>query len=143
MLANTQGVDVWYLFPRKAVVQQLARDLRGVDEGKRQKLGQIFGTDEWEAELYESRPAQGGLFDGPTLTKDRIATPQQISAFARTRLKTLFCYMSEPLPLIVNGHEFFELYCLSNNRNAISLIQRGVDHVMQKYSGASRRRFAL
>lgn len=141
-LAATKRVDVWYLFPRKAVVQQLARDIRGVDEGKRRKLAQIFGSDEWEEEFYKSIPVQGGLFDPvPTETKGRVATPEQISLFARRQLNNLFCYVSEPIPLIVNGSEFFELYCLSNNPPAISLIKRGVEHVRRKYTPASRRRF--
>jgi three-Cys-motif partner protein len=134
-------VDVWYLFPRKAVVQQLARDIRGVDEGKRRKLREIFGTDDWEQRLYDARPTQHGLFDQPREPiKDRIATAAQISAFARERLGALFVYVSEPLPLIVKGSEFFELYCLSNNRPALSLIQKGVDHVRRKYTPASHRR---
>lgn len=144
VLAATKRVDVWYLFPRKAVVQQLARDIRGVDEGKREKLAQIFGCDDWEDEFYQSRPAQTSLFDPhPSETKDRIATPAQISAFARKRLRDLFCYVSDPLPLIVNGSDFFELYCLSNNPPAISLIKRGVEHVMRKYMPASHRKSAL
>jgi three-Cys-motif partner protein len=141
VLAATKRVDVWYLFPRKAVVQQLARDLRGVDEGKRKKLDQIFGGEGWEDQLYQARPAQHSLFDPiPGEQKDRVATPAEISAFARKRLRALFCYVSDPLPLIVNGSDFFELYCLSNNPPAISLIQRGVSHVIKKYTPASRHR---
>ena len=141
-LAATKRVDVWYLFPRKAVIQQLAHDLRGIDESKRQKLAQIFGCDDWEEEFYQSRPIQGGLFDPvPVETKGRVATPEQISAFARKQLKRIFCYVSEPIPLIVNGSDFFELYCLSNNPPAVSLIKRGVEHVRRKYTPASRRRF--
>lgn len=140
-LADTRRVDVWYLFPRKAVVQQLAHDIRGVDEAKRAKLAQIFGSSDWEEEFYKALPVQGLPFDErPLETKGRVASPEQISAFARKRLKKLFCYVSDPLPLIVNGSDFFELYCLSNNPPAIPLIRRGVDHVMRKYTPASRRR---
>ncbi len=143
MLAATERVDVWYLFPRKAVVQQLAHDIRGVDDNKRRKLSQIFGTDDWEEELYAAQPAQSGFFDPvPVATKGRVASASDISSYARKRLGTLFCYVSNPLPLLVQGRDFFELYCLSNNRPAISLIKRGVDHVMQKYTPASHRRFA-
>jgi three-Cys-motif partner protein len=142
ILAATKRVDVWYLFPRKAVVQQLAHDLKGVDQGKRAKLAEIFGCNDWEEQFYESRPAQTSLFDPiPVESKGRIANPAQISVYARKRLNTLFCYVSDPLPLIVNGSEFFELYCLSNNPPAIALIERGVRHVMRKYTPASHRRF--
>lgn len=141
VLADTKRVDVWYLFPRKAVVQQLAHDIKGVDEGKRAKLAQIFGGGQWEDQFYQAKPTQISLFDpSPPLTKGRIATASEIAAFAKVRLGSLFCYVSEPLPLIVNGSDFFELYCLSNNPRAIDLIKRGVRHVMQKYAPASHRR---
>lgn len=143
-LAATKRVDVWYLFPRKAVVQQLARDIRGVDEGKRAKLAQIFGCNDWEREFYRSQPAQGHLFESaPETTKSRVATPAQISAFARARLMGLFCYVSKPLPLIVKGSDFFELYCLSNNPPAVPLINRGVEHIIRKYTPASHRKSDL
>jgi three-Cys-motif partner protein len=142
VLAATKRVDVWYLFPRKAVVQQLAHDIRGVDANKRRKLEQIFGSGDWEREFYNAGPPQGSLFDAPPTTEvRRVATPEQISAFARKRLKDLFCYVSDPLPLLVNGRDFFELYCLSNNGKAVHLIEKGVKHVMQKYTPASHRRF--
>lgn len=141
MLAATERVDVWYLFPRAAVVHQLANDIKGIDDGKRRALARIFGGDDWEDEFYSVKPAQASLFgEEPVVTKGRHATPSDIAAFARKRLGKLFCYVSDPLPLIVNGNDYFELYCLSNNRYAISLIQKGVNHVIKKYTPASRRK---
>jgi three-Cys-motif partner protein len=140
VLADTKRVDVWYLFPRAAVIHQLANDISGVDDGKRRALARIFGGDDWEDEFYSAKPAQADLFGGPaTSSKGRHASPEDIAAFARKRLGKLFCYVSPPLPLIINGHDYFELYCLSNNRGAIDLIKRGVDHVVKKYRPASRR----
>ena len=140
VLAATQKVDVWYLFPRAAVIHQLANDIRGIDEGKRRALARIFGGDDWESEFYSMKPAQMSFLDEtPEQSKGRHASPAQIASFARKRLGKLFCYVSEPLPLLVNGHDYFELYCLSNNRNAISLIKKGVQHVIKKYTPASRR----
>ena len=105
VLAATKRVDVWYLFPRAAVIHQLANDMRGIDEGKRRSLARIFGNDDWENEFYRARPAQGSIFDfEPEQGKSRHATPEQIAAFARKRFSKLFCYVSEPLPLMVNGN---------------------------------------
>ena len=142
LLASTKRVDVWYLFPRKAVIQQLAHNIQRVDSAKRDKLSEVFGTADWEDELYRTQPAQISFLD-PSVTdsKARLANPAQISAFAQRRLKTLFAYVSPPLPLVVNGCDFFELYCLSNNVAAIPLITRGVEHVIKKYTPASRRKF--
>lgn len=143
MLAATERVDVWYLFPRKAVIQQLAHNITGVDESKRRKLTDVFGCSDWEDEFYRSVPTQMTMFDEPVSGKQRISDPNQISAYARKRLGTLFKFVSEPLPLLVNNCSFFELYCLSNNGPAIPLIRRGVEHVRQKFAPASHRKSAL
>lgn len=141
VLARTERVDVWYLFPRAAVIHQLANDIQGIDDSKRRALARIFGCDDWESEFYSDKPAQAQLFDlQPHITKARHATSADIAAFARKRLKKLFCYVSDPLPLNIKGHEYFELYCLSNNRYAVPLIQKGVDHVIRKYAPASHRK---
>ena len=38
-LADTQSVDVWYLFPLEAVSRQLAGRLERVDDNKQRRLG--------------------------------------------------------------------------------------------------------
>lgn len=141
MLAATRRVDVWYLFPRAAVIQQLANDHDALDHGKRASLARVFGCDDWEERFYQAQPAQGDLFGGPpTRAIIRKANSNEIAAFMRERFGKVFAYVSDPLPLMIKGHDFFELYCLSNNVRAISLITKGVDHVLQKHAPASRRK---
>jgi len=144
MLAETKRLDVWYLFPRKAVIQQLANKASGIDDSKRLSLNRIFGCDDWEERFYRAQPAQGSLFGDPVGHESiRMATGQEIAAFARERFSCIFEYVSEPIPLLINGRDFFELYCFSNNPRAIALIERGVSHVVKKYTPASRRMSAL
>ncbi|MBA15869.1 MAG: hypothetical protein CMN73_05895 [Sphingomonas sp.] len=144
MLAATKRTDVWYLFPRKAVIQQLANKASGIDDGKRASLTRIFGCDDWEERFYKAQPAQHSLFNEPVTSEQiRMATGDEIAAFARERFGGIFAYVSSPIPLLINGREFFELYCFSNNPPAIDLIKRGVDHVVKKYTPASHRRSAL
>lgn len=144
ILAETQRVDVWYLFPRAAVIHQLANKVGGIDDSKRRALDRIFGCDDWEDEFYSAKPRQASLFDEMSVDeKGRHASPEQIAEFARKRFGKLFCYVSPPLPLVVKGHDYFELYCLSNNPRAKSLIERGVAHVIKKHTPASRRTFVL
>ena len=144
LLADTKRVDVWYLFPRAAVVHQLANDLAGVDESKRRALARIFGGDDWETEFYSQQSKQPSFFDEmPTDGKRRHASSNDIAQFAQKKFREIFCYVSDPLPLLVNGHNYFELYCLSNNPRAVSLIKKGVDHVIKKYTPASRRKSGL
>ena len=141
MLAETKRADVWYLFPRKAVIQQLANKATGIDQDKRASLNRIFGCEDWEERFYRAQPAQGSLFGEPVAPESiRKATGEEIAAFARKQFGDIFVYVSDPIPLLINGREFFELYCLSNNPPAIDLIKRGVDHVVKKYTPASHRR---
>ena len=142
MLAETKRADVWYLFPRAAVIQQLANDIRGIDDDKRASLARIFGCTDWEERFYESRPATRDMF-GEVIagSKGRVVDGAGIAAFARERFGTIFDYVSDPLPLMVKGHDFFELYCFSNaNPKAVGLIKKGVNHVLDKFTPRLRQR---
>ncbi|WP_114389011.1 three-Cys-motif partner protein TcmP [Notoacmeibacter marinus] len=144
MLAETKRADVWYLFPRKAVIQQLANKSSGIDADKRASLTRIFGCEDWEERFYLTQPIQGNLFtDSITPESLRMANGDQIASFARERFREIFDFVSDPIPLLIKGHEFFELYCFSNNPAAIRLIKRGVGHVVKKYTPASRRKSFL
>lgn len=86
ILAATKRVDVWYLFPRAAVIQQLANHADGIDDAKRASLARIFGCDDWEERFYISQPRQGSLFETvPDREMVRMATGGEIAAFARER----------------------------------------------------------
>jgi three-Cys-motif partner protein len=142
LLAETQSVDVWYLFPINAVTRQLAIDLNKVDAHKQRSLDGIFGTTEWRSELY-APSLNGDLFDMLATRADRDVGVPEIERYARKRLGTIFRYVSEPLPLLANsrGH-LFSLFCLSNSDSdrAIGLIKKGVAGVMKNYGPASHRR---
>ena len=140
-LADTGAVDVWYLFPLHAAVRQLARDYSAVDESKRRSLNEVFGTEDWQSELY-SFDAGMDLFKQPIDRKTRTATPRQIEAYAMARLETVFVYVSDPLPLLLErGAQLFSLFCATGNhsRAAHDLIRKGVKHVLTKFGPASRR----
>lgn len=144
LLAETGSVDVWYLFPLHAAVRQLARDYSAVDDSKRRSLNEVFGTEDWESELY-SHESSRDLFDEPIDRKTRTATPRQIEAYAKSRLETLFVYVSDPLPLLTErGAQLFSLFCATGNPSnaATVLIQKGVVHVLNKYGPASRHKSA-
>lgn len=144
MLAETKRADVWYLFPRKAVIQQLANRASGMDDDKRASLIRIFGCDDWIDRFYRAQPPQGSLFEeSVTQESTRTATGHEIAAFARERFGKIFAYASSPIPLLVHGRDFFELYCFSNNPPAIDLIKKGVGHVLKKYTPASHRKSGL
>jgi three-Cys-motif partner protein len=143
MLAKTAAVDVWYLFPLNAVVRQLAHDMEAVDESKMMALSEIFGTTEWVTELYQTEVSRD-LFRTDHSKTRRIADQQQIEAYVKKRLETIFTYVSDPLPLLADDSSLqkFSLFCATGSTSpyAVDLIKRGVKHVLKKYAPASRRR---
>lgn len=143
MLAATRAVDVWYLFPLEGVTRQLAHKLDRIDANKKLKLDQIFGTDAWRTELYETY-VERDLFDTQTLQSERAVDKRQIEQYAINRLKTIFSYVSPPMPLVNNSErQLFSLLCLANpaTEAADKLINRGVNWVFKHYGKASRRKF--
>lgn len=51
IIANTKSIDVWYLFPYSAANRMLK--INGeIDESWKAKLISIFGSNDWENELY-------------------------------------------------------------------------------------------
>jgi len=146
MLAQTAAVDVWYLFPLNAVVRQLARNIEAVDQDKQLALREIFGTDEWRRQLYQTT-IERDLFDVELSATHRTADQRQIESYAQGRLESIFTYVSEPLPLLAEDRNLqkFSLFCAtgSSSEDAINLIKRGVKHVLKKYAPASHRKSAL
>jgi three-Cys-motif partner protein len=135
-LADTGALDVWYLFPLNAVVRQLAKDFSVVDAAKQASLDEIFGTPNWRTELYSTH-IQTTLFDNdPVEITRRSADQRKIEAYAKVRLKTLFPYVSDPLPLLTpGGAQLFSLFCTSANASpaARALVAKGVSYVLTKY----------
>lgn len=138
LLAETRAVDVWYLFPTSAVNRQLAGDFAKVDENKQRALDEVFGSTAWRTDIYNGRRVQGGLFDQPVATGSKGFTVDQIECYAQDRLKTIFSYVSDPLPLLNDRtSKIFSLFCMSNSASvkAIALIKKGVTSVIKKYAG--------
>lgn len=138
-LADTKRADVWYLFPLHAALRQLSHDHNALDDGKRAALNEVFGTPEWEQRFYEHRPAVTDLFDfAMAAAPSRIADPDKVERFAAERLKTIFSFVSDPIPILAS-HKLrqFSLFLLSGNPNekAIALIKKGVAAQVKKYGG--------
>lgn len=136
-LAETRRADVWYLFPLHAALRQLAHDHAAVDAGKRSKLDEIFGTPDWERRFYEHAQQGTDLFDQP-LGPNRAADPDKVERFAAERLRSIFTFVSDPIPILTRRRlRQFSLFCMSGNpaRAATDLIRKGVTAQIRKYGG--------
>jgi three-Cys-motif partner protein len=138
-LAETKRADVWYLFPLHAALRQLSHDHAALDPSKRAALDEVFGTSDWETRFYEHQPAPTDLFDfAPTTGPSRNADPDKVEKFAAERLRSIFSFVSQPIPILTRRKlRQFSLFLLSGNSNerAIALIKKGVSAQIKKYGG--------
>lgn len=142
-LAKTQAIDLWYLFPTAGVIQQLANNFRGVDSHKQRALDRIFGSPLWREKFY--RPSQQASLIGTDPDIVRIADRADIEGFFEERLRTLFRYVSPPLPLLTErGSHLFSLYFSVANPSPKARLnaESCVRSLLKKHGpGASRHMF--
>lgn len=144
LLADTQRLDVWFLFAAKAVRQQLGQNLSSVDEGKAAALDRFFGEKAWRDEFFRPPVGQVSLFEDEPSAEVAVNL-QAIGEYARRRFSVAFGWVSEPKPLTVrNVPNYFQLYCMTNNpsERARALISRLFAGVVKAHEPASHRRSA-
>ncbi len=137
-LAATKKLDVWYLFPLRDVVRQLAHKLSGVGP-KEPKLDRVLSP-AWR-DLYELPEPEGPqLFDTPDLFEPpepvRDASSDQIEAWFKDQLDKEFSFVSQPLPIMTTpGRQVFSLFlCVGNpSTKATELARKFVRYVNKNY----------
>ena len=107
-VAQTQAIDMWYLFPLAAVNRLLRRDAE-IDDAWRQRLDRIFGTNDWETAFYQRRATQT-LF-GEEESIEKVATFDGIKNFLLDRLKGEFADVV-PNPVILENSRCSPLFLL-------------------------------
>jgi three-Cys-motif partner protein len=150
-LASTRVLDVWYLFPIRDTIRQLAHDFRGIGP-KAPMLDRVLGK-EWR-ELYSIKPERdvpSDMFawldqhDEPEEPElQRVVSQKQFERWLKRRLETEFQFVSEPLPLLASpNRQLFSLFLGVSNpsRPAIDLAEHFVSYVNKNFApGASRRK---
>jgi three-Cys-motif partner protein len=144
-LASTLVFDVWYLFPIRDTIRQLAYDFEGIGP-KEPMLDRLLGQ-EWR-ELYSIAPETElgvDLFQRPTEPElRRVVSTQQFERWLKGRLLNEFEFVSDPLPILqTTTRQLFSLFlCVSNpSKPAIELAEKFVRHVNKKFGPvASHRR---
>lgn len=141
LLADTQRVDVWYLFPLNAVSRQLANDAEAIDQHKEAALNRLFGGPSWRVDFYKPN-LQQSLFDD-TISDRRHASLEQIETYFHGKLSQLFSWASSPLPLFLDGgQQMFSLFLLVSNDSvkAVQLAKNGMRDLIKKHEQRAFRR---
>lgn len=147
LLATTQKVDVWYLFPLRDVTRQLAIKQTGIGP-KGPMLDRVLGP-EWR-DLYSlpnpETPQQLSMLDSPAVP-ERNVTQAGIERWFQKRLENVFAYASPPLPILTEtGRQIFSLFLAVSNPSlrAINLAKHFQAYSFKQAGArASRQRFVL
>lgn len=148
VLAETECVDVWYLFPLRDVTRQLANKISGI--GPKEKRLDAVLSPAWR-ELYELPPLKKPLFAetlfGPlpeeVAEEERKANQSLIEAWFQKKLGEIFPYVSEPLPLHTDAkRQTFSLFLAVANpsKPATDLARKFHRYVMKNFAPAASRR---
>lgn len=111
-IARTQAIDLWILFPLGVAVNRLLKKDGDISNGARNRLNQLFGTDEWFSEFYKPK-RNPGLFDlDPTIEK--TATWDSIGEYFNRRLATIFADVApKPRRLLNSTNNPLYLLCFA------------------------------
>jgi three-Cys-motif partner protein len=143
-LASTLVFDVWYLFPIRDTIRQLAHNFEGIGP-KEPMLDRLLGS-EWR-ELYSIAPeadSRRDLFDEQAEHEmRRVVSVSQFEQWLKKRLESQFKFVSEPLPILSTpSRQAFSLFLGVSNpgKPAIDLAKKFVRYVNKHFApGASRR----
>lgn len=130
VIAQTQGIDMWLLFPLGQAVNRLLTTKGKPPEVWAQRLTGMFGTDAWEAAFYQ-KSSQLSLFDEAP-KHEKMATFQSVADFFVARLKSVFKEVAQPRPLYNSRNNPLFLLCFaaSNPRGASTAIKIA-EHILQ------------
>ncbi len=109
VIAKTQAVDLWYLFPAGlGVHRQIGNDAK-VDPTHQRSLDKLLGTPDWRTAFIETRQTDD-LF-GTGIGEEKVATPASITHFMIGRMRKVFKggVLDEWLPLGARGIHMYSL----------------------------------
>jgi three-Cys-motif partner protein len=135
-IAATKAIDVWFLFSLSGLYRQATRKSEKITEEKRAALTRMFGSDQWERELYSDK-GQGDMFGGGP--RQREYDVKGLERYVRQRLETVFPKVFEPLALPVNkAPQRFSLFlCISNSEaRAVTLATKIASHILKAGSSS-------
>ena len=115
-LANTQHVDLWYLFPSMlGVYRQIGNTDAKMEPNKENSLNRLFGPNDWRG-AFIKRSTTRDLF-GDQQTDNKVANVEDITRFQIQCLKSIFKggVSDRWLPLgRNNSHWYSHLFAMAN-----------------------------
>lgn len=123
LVAQTQAIDLWILFPLGVAVNRLLKKDGQIDESWKNRLDIIFGTGDWFNHFY-TEERQVGLFEESSTLK-KTASFETIGKYFIQRLQTIFPYVAKnPYRLLNSSNNPLYLFCFAaHNATALKIAE--------------------
>lgn len=135
-LAQTQAVDLWFLFPLGVAIMRLLKTKGTISDKVKERLSTLFGTDEWFWRFYKSLPI-ATLFGDEENGTIRAAGFKQVSDFFIERLTTIFPKggIISPFPLYNSKNIPIYMLCFAcGNPRGVPLARKIAKAVLKSHS---------
>ena len=139
-VADSGKVDLWLLFPISVILRMTPRDGTRIKPEWKNTLDRLLGTNRWEESLY--RPLETPMIEDlfgdpdPIPASERLNT-KELKQWVTNRLKELFPYVAQPVPLNNKGRPLFLFYFAVSNdsEKAWRLADRAASHIVKQNIG--------
>lgn len=137
-IVSSGKIDLWLLFPISVILRMTPTSGDRVRPEWKGTLNRLLGTNEWEAALYKpiEVPPMDDLFGDPDPTPmaERVNT-DELERWVTDRLREIFPYVAQPVPLKNAGKPLFLFYFAVSNpdHKAWGLAEKAAKHIFQKY----------
>lgn len=135
-VARSGKVDLWLLFPISVILRMAPRKEDRIIPEWKGTLDKLLGTSEWQEALYKpvERPPMDDMFGNPEdeLPGERL-NESELEKWVTSRLRSLFPYVAEPVPLKNKGRPLFLFYFAVSNPSeaAWNLARKVVTHIIK------------
>ena len=139
IIANTTGLDMFYLFPIGALNQQTSEkwkgenEKKGVSQAKQAAITRSLGNEDWKDIFYKETDPD--LFNHTERIKNKKV--KDIEDYVKGRFHDVFRgWVSEPFPIknSKNVHLFSLFFAISNpSENAVKAAKRIMKHVQKNF----------
>lgn len=129
-IANTEAIDMWYLFPLGVGVNRLLKKDGNISESWKNKLNNIFGSSEWENIFYKKEVVMNLFGENEVTTK--TSDFQQIADYFVQRLDSIFHgVIRKPLLLYNSKNNPLYMLCFAcGNKNGSKVALRIAKNIL-------------
>jgi three-Cys-motif partner protein len=130
VVAKTEAIDCWILFPLGVAVNRLLKRDGNIDDARRDRLNKIFGTTEWYDAFYKLTKKETLFGIENAIEKIPIS---EIGSYFCKRLRHIFSAVSEPYALYNSKNNPIYLFIFAcANKKASEIALKIANEILRK-----------